>query len=99
MDRKILFEATSEDLRQMIGEVVRNELEVFRKAQLPKYWTRENICTEFGVSLQTVHRWTREGLLKPQKVKGRVLFLREEVEKLAFIPGKVQNAEKRKGKE
>jgi excisionase family DNA binding protein len=45
--------------------------------------TAEEAAVALGVSVATVHRWRRGGLLRFEKMIGRVFFDRAQVEELA----------------
>jgi len=46
------------------------------------YLTIEDVCKEFGITSQTLRNWKKQGVLIPKKIKGTVVYLRHDVEKL-----------------
>jgi len=99
------MEKLTEEFRQLVRAIVQEELEREKAGpakdpplnqisipgltQKPLYNMRE-VRQLFGnVSRTTVYAWAAEGKLKPRKLKGKVYFLWEEIEKMLkeYIPG------------
>ncbi len=84
MEQQIQFVSTSPNaLANLISEQVRKEIETFaatlNRASHPEgkeVMTRKETAQFFGVSLVTVHDWTRAGILHPYKVGNRVFYRR-----------------------
>lgn len=83
---------TPENLFGSIRDILKSELEKFKKESLfkeeSKYLTRKEVAKMFSVNLSTINSWSKNGKLSPVGLGGRVYFIREEVEK-AII--KLQN--------
>ncbi len=90
----MLFPYEPEELWQKIRELLRSELqraktdnsnvvtyEVTGMTQKPLYKAHE-VCTMLQISRQTLHKWAKEGILKPYKIKSRVFYLWADIEKL-----------------
>lgn len=99
IEEHILFTRT--ELNAMIDARVNLRLEEKLKemAELsnPKFCTVTDICGEYHVSKQTVHRWAKAGIIAPRKIGGRTLFLREEVEKTLCNKSKLIKAKRKQG--
>lgn len=46
----------------------------------PAFLSRKEVAATFGVTLPTVHDWTKKGLLKSYRMGNRILYKRHEVE-------------------
>ena len=79
IEEHILF--TRKELNEMIDARINARLKEMAELSNPKFCTVTDICGEYHVSTQTVHRWAKAGIIAPRKIGGRTLFLREEVEK------------------
>ena len=90
----VLFPYAPDELWEKIRELLRTELqkvqihneqpvqyEVQGFIQKPLFKAHE-VCKMFDISRQTLHDWSKEGLLKPYKIKSRVFFLWTDLEKL-----------------
>ncbi len=90
----ILFPYEPDEFWDKIRELLRTELqkpqikkhqpvnhEVPGLVQKPIYKSIE-VCAMFDISRQTLHSWVKEGILKPYKIKSRVFFLWNDLEKL-----------------
>jgi predicted site-specific integrase-resolvase len=73
---KELFAPVIKDLVTMIAEKVM-ELEQLRE---PKYITRTEAAAMLGVSLPSLHNYTRAGWLTKHRISGRVLYDQREIE-------------------
>jgi len=72
------------DLKVLLADVVRIELEIF-KASINKktqsvYLSRKQTAAFLQIDLSTLHRWTEDCELKKYKKVGRVYYKRSEVE-------------------
>jgi excisionase family DNA binding protein len=84
MENQIQFVATSPtQLANLISDQVRDQLESYaaklQKASSPQgkeVMTRKETAQFFGVSLVTIHDWTKSGIIHPYKVGNRVYFKR-----------------------
>jgi excisionase family DNA binding protein len=47
----------------------------------PKYYTRKEVCSLFAISLPTLDRYIKRGLLKGQKIGTRILFGEADLQK------------------
>lgn len=42
----------------------------------------EEVCRLFSISRPTIYEWTKDGKLKPYKIRSRVYFLWDDIQKL-----------------
>lgn len=90
----ILFPYEPDELWQKLRELIRSELNSTTAksveyttpglTQKPLYKSAE-VCKMLSISRQTLHSWVKDGILKPYKIKSRVYFLWNDLEKL-IIP-------------
>jgi len=88
----VLLPCSLGELTTIIREIMRAELQKHANSnasdfttpgliQKPLYKASE-LCKLLKVSRMTLHTWTKEGLLKPYKIKSRLFYLWSDVEKL-----------------
>jgi len=76
-DSILIQNLTPEELR----EIIREELLVLQpKETIPKYLSREEVCSLLRISLPTLNTYTRKGILKGSKIGTRVLYLASDVQ-------------------
>ena len=75
---------TVEQLQQLIGTSLKNEIQQLQKDLQPKqpneYLTRSEVAKMFSIDISSVNNWSKNGKLKPLGMGGRVYFLRSEIE-------------------
>jgi|TARA_B110000908_G_C10251237_1_gene452181 hypothetical protein len=94
MDKLIVTLNVSE-LKDLIAETIDSRLRklievksTLPKVELPNFLTRQEVANLFRVSLVSIDKWRRFGLLPPTfKQSGRTYFLKDKIEK--FIEDKV----------
>lgn len=66
------------------AEFMREVKKRFGGSQIPpkEYLTIRQTCELLNVCRSTLWRWHKEGVLKPIKIKGRVMFARSGIDKL-----------------
>jgi excisionase family DNA binding protein len=77
-----LYILTKSDLREIIAETFRNELQNFKPVQTTQpdaLITRKETAKLLGISLPTLHTYTNEGKVQSYKVGSRVLYKQSEV--------------------
>lgn len=67
---KELFSPVVKDLVTMIAEKVVE----LRELRDPKYITRQEAAKMLGVSLPSLHNYTKQGLIEKHVINGRVLY-------------------------
>lgn len=94
MDKNItqLHGITPEELKAEILAGVGKQLLEFSRNFTPKeptLWiTRKEASELIGVSLVTIHNWTKEGIIQAYKIGNRVRFKRSEIENILLQSNK-----------
>ena len=87
-----LYGISPEEFKAEILEGVGKQLQEFSKNFQPKepiIWiTRQEAAELLGVSLVTIHNWTKEGVIHAHKIGTRIRFNRSEIEKILFNSNK-----------
>jgi excisionase family DNA binding protein len=90
----ILFPYDPEQFWQSIRQIVREEVSSVEKQRpvSPRYETPgltykplykiAEVCSLFHVTKPTIYDWVRHGKLKPFKIRSRVYFLWQDIERL-----------------
>lgn len=83
MNSIILQNVSPEDLKQIISDVVQEKLNQFQPHQKNeiKYLTRKEVAALLKISLPTLNEYTKTGKLKGYRIRGRVLYKADEIEK------------------
>ena len=94
----VLFPYEPDELWEKFREIVHSEIQKLIKAapqtveyelpgmtQKPLYKAQE-VCAMFQISRQTLHLWSKQGILKPYRIKSRVFFLRSDLDALMNKP-------------
>jgi excisionase family DNA binding protein len=77
-----LYILTKSDLREIIAETFRNELQNFKPVQTTQpdaLITRKETAKLLGISLPTLHTYTNEGKVQSYRVGRKVLYKQSEV--------------------
>lgn len=88
MSNKItqVHNVTAEEFKNDILSGVQKQLENFSrnfKPKEPKVWiTRKEASEILGVSLVTIHDWSKKGILNPSKIGNRVRFQRSDIDQI-----------------
>lgn len=87
MNTKTVLQIEGVEAAQLFGkidvlctEVANLKTQIEEKKQPTDLLTRKQVAKMFGVTLVTVHDWTRKGLLISYKLANRVYYKREEIE-------------------
>jgi excisionase family DNA binding protein len=84
MEHQIILHNTSiDDLKQIIGEVIREEFKTLSpqsQNEHPEYLTRKEVCQLLQVSEVTLNKWTKTGIVTGYRIKSRVRYKRSEIE-------------------
>lgn len=79
-----LHNVDPEEFKNEILDGIKEQLESFKlkiaQEKTPPYLTRKNVSTLLGVSLVTIHEWSKKGILKPYRIGNRVRFKFNEIE-------------------
>jgi len=89
MKTNVIFNIpTQHEVRVIIHEELNEFLQklifILREKDKPKYLNSKQVAERLHISLPTLRRWTKEGILMPHRVGNsrKVLFETEEIEKL-----------------
>ncbi len=84
MENQIILHSTSiSDFKQIICEVVREEIKNMSPASHPKqteFLTRKEVCKLLQISEVTLNEWTKSGIVKGYRLNSRVRYKRSEIE-------------------
>ena len=82
MENSILIRnITAEELQEVIRSVIKEELHVFQpKKNETRYLTRNEVVDLLKISLPTLHKYTKRGIVKGYKIGTRVLYRLDELE-------------------
>jgi excisionase family DNA binding protein len=87
-----LHNITPEQFKAALMEDIRHEMQEFSKNFTPKeptVWiTRKNASELLGVSLVTIHNWTKDGIIIAYKIGNRVRFKRSDLENILLNSNK-----------
>lgn len=79
-----MIQLTTAELKDLISDAVKNELEELKKQlQIPKtekYLTRKEVMQLFKISKGTLSNWVEAGTLTKYGVGGRIYFKSSEIE-------------------
>lgn len=67
------------DLKKIVSETIRETKPESKEPARPKYGTRDEVKKVIHVSLPTLNRMNKDGILTARKISGRVLYLWDEV--------------------
>jgi excisionase family DNA binding protein len=87
-----LYGITPEKFKKEIFEGFRREIMVLSKNFIPKeptvWLTRKQVAELLGISLVSVHNWTKEGIIVSYKIGSRVRFQRSQIENVLLNSNK-----------
>lgn len=87
-----LYGVTPEQFKAEILEGVSKQFQEFSKNFKPtepiKWITRKEASELIGVSLVTIHNWSKEGIINPYKIGNRVRFKRTDIENILLNSNK-----------
>lgn len=78
-----LFTLTVAEMVNLIREIIKEELRSINPAQeeSAEYLTRIEACSMLHISLPTLSRYSKLGIITARKIGNRILFLKSDVEK------------------
>ena len=80
MENIILQQITVSELTEIISEAVRDELSQIEKPEPePVFITRKEAAQLLGISLPTLHFWTKDGKIPAFRIGNRVRYKKSEV--------------------
>jgi excisionase family DNA binding protein len=84
MENIILHSTPMRDFKFMIGEVVREQLETLIPKKEPQehfYLTRSEAAAKLRITLSTLDKYSKAGIVQSYKVGGRIRFKSSDIEK------------------
>lgn len=77
-----MHQTTVEEFKEMIASTIRKEIAAIQKPEPePDYITRSEAAEKLRITLSTLDKYTREGLLKAFRIGGRVRYRSNDLEK------------------
>jgi hypothetical protein len=80
----IVSQVNPEELKNALIDSVKHQLEEFKNhLEQPKtndYLSRNDVSKMLGITLGSVHNWTKKGVLYAYQISGRVYYKRSEIE-------------------
>ena len=70
---------TPEQLKQLIRETISEVLDRTPQATQQEYFTREEASELLKVSLPTIDKYSKQGLIRSQRIGGRILFHADDI--------------------
>ena len=81
MENSIILQNVSpEELKNLIKQAIRAELDNHPKKENIKYLSREETAKLLKISLPTLHFYTKKGIIKSHRIGSRVLFLESDIQ-------------------
>jgi len=74
-----LLQIDKEDLKNIIAEAVREQLQGFEKDNPEQLLTRKEVTERLKISLPTLHKYSELGILTPNKIGERVYYRWSEI--------------------
>jgi len=78
-------------IRKIVIETMREAMPVSKEPVRPELLTRRQAKDELHVSYPTLNRYNKEGILKAQKIGGRVLYLWSDVEQALSLGDNIKH--------
>ncbi|NQU88184.1 MAG: helix-turn-helix domain-containing protein [Mariniphaga sp.] len=75
----VIYITSKEDLKESIREVLKESSGETPEINLLDRLTRRQASKFLGVSYQTMHNWTKAGILKEHGTGGKKFYLRKEL--------------------
>lgn len=98
MNNIILHSTPLADFKMIIGEIVREQLKAFvpdSTKETPKlYLTRKEVAAKLRITLVTVDKYTKAGILQSYRIGGQIRYKSNEVDKAFEV---VKNAKHKRG--
>ena len=78
-----VYHVSAEDLTRIILDGVEQKMNAFEQRlnskEPPEFLDRKQVATFLGISLVTVHDWSKKGVLVPFKIGNRIRYKREDI--------------------
>ena len=97
-DKTEMVLVSRDELQQLIGASVRCAFEEYRQEQAPQdtseYYTIRQLAEKWGVSIATIWRHEQFGHIKGQRIGRRVLFPKEQIDRIKSLKATNRKADK-----
>lgn len=80
LESTLIHNISPEALKTMFAELHAKIDQIDAKTE-EKYFTREQVSKMFNVDNSTLHNWNKTGVLKSNKLGGKVVYKLSEIEK------------------
>ena len=78
MQQLQITQLSPEDLKDILKELFRSELEALKKqnekSNAEVFYTREETAERLKINLSTLHRWTKSGKIIPHAIGTRIYY-------------------------
>ena len=78
MQQLQITQLSPEDLKDILKELFRSELEALKKqnekSNAEVFYTREETADRFKIDISTLHRWTKSGKIIPHAIGARIYY-------------------------
>jgi len=78
MQQLQITQLSPEDLKDILKELFRSELEALKKqnkkSNVEVFYTREETADRFKIDISTLHRWTKSGKIIPHAIGARIYY-------------------------
>ena len=85
MEQIQITQLSPETFRELVSEVIREQIEDFHKDPPDQLITREDLSRKLKISLPTISQYTKDGILKGRKIGNRIYYRWSEVLESAII--------------
>ena len=92
-----ITQLTPEDLKDILKELFRSELEALKKqnkkSNAEVFYSREETADRFKINLSTLHRWTKSGKIIPHAIGARIYYKESSIQQALVKLDRNQNIE------
>jgi excisionase family DNA binding protein len=74
--KKIIFEAMEEHSKELLSSIQNGENRTYKGV---KYYTRKETARELNITLPTLNKYVKNGLISCRKIGARVLFSKDDI--------------------
>ena len=97
MQQLQITQLSPEDLKDILKELFRSELEALKKqnekSNAEVFYTREETADRFKIDISTLHRWTKSGKIIPHAIGARIYYKESSIQQALVKLDPSQNIE------
>ena len=97
MQQLQITQLSPEDLKDILKELFRSELEALKKqnkkSNVEVFYTREETADRFKIDISTLHRWTKSGKIIPHAIGARIYYKESSIQQALVKLDPNQNIE------